>query len=658
LKYSKTLITGCSLLLLNGCLDVEDNNNNADVVQALNAQTAAIESQQENENKVTFQALVIDALDFNPVSSALVTVKVGSETIVDGLVATDGKFEVSKVPANSDIEVIVSSPDDVFVQRAFFMNTGASGTGVAVKDFGALEVSEPQEVQISVLNNADNSPIDSLEFTAFSHVGSATSSILDYVHTSTYDEVNGVYTIVIPKHLVSSVNANVDIDKDGKADFIPELSSSLIDTLLHVLTEDATSTINVYVEEAIESVIVNTEYRISILGDSANSILGAEVIVETENGLIKSTYDVDTEQYVISSGFLGHIRLDIPAFSSDDVNYQSSSVSIGAFSNGNLSVFLSGADNNNGYVIPSNEVVEIAVRPRVIIDYSNLELVAKSETVNPDDSSFSAFYSQAVTVPEDSISLTSDYGFSIVKGNESTDDNVTPGTTTLTGGLEIPVTHTLSLNNTKLTITPDSPLTTPDFYRYQVGRLEVNETGEFITLNDDDLNFTVTAEDQVFDINDVKLDNNNYTTNGTAIITENTAGQATSNSNYNSSVYFYFPASIESLQNFTMRQISYVANNTEHSNIINITIVSEGNLWVNRYALVQTANNEYINRSNMSISVLHGTAQPDTQLAYRNYAYQYMPDKTSTSDNSVTYEYSYETKAGEISTGTIVIPVQ
>jgi len=655
LKYSKTLITGCSLLLLNGCLDVEDNNNNADVVQALNAQTAALENQQENENKVTFQALIIDSLNLTPVSSALVTVKVGSETVAEDLVVTDGKFEVSKLPANSDIEVIVSSAENAFVQRVFFMNTGDSGTGVAVKDFGVLEVSEPQEVQIAVLNNADNLAIDSLQFEAYSHVGS-NSSFMEYKHTSTFDADLGIYSIIIPKDLVSSVFASVDVNKDGEADFEPE-SLSLSGTRLYIQTRGLTDLLTVYLADAVEEEVVEVEYRISLVDESANVILGAEIITIADSEVIQSTFDADTEQYVISADFDNNIELNVPAFTSGDVNYQSTSISFRDLNNGDLSVSVSGANSNCCYTIPNTEVIEIALIPRETNSSTNLEVVTKSIFPAPIDSSFSAFYSQAVTVPASSVSLTYRDGFSIVKGNDSADDVILPGTTLLTGGVEVPVTHTMSLNDTKLTVAPVTALTNIGSYEYSIGNIEVNATGEMGNVSDS-LSFTLLGNG-VLDINDVKLDNENYTTNGVSITSANTAGELSSNSNYDRSVYFYLPTSIQGLENFTMRQLLVTEDNVQRTNVRNYTLVSNGYISSNyRVGLVQLASNENVVRDNLYRSTIYSTAQPDAQAIYRVRNYEYMSDKTSTSDNSIAFEYAYETKAGEISTGTIVIPVQ
>lgn len=90
MKYSKLFITTTSLLLLNGCLD--ENNNNKDVAQAIDKQTEVISEQQSSEVSVTFHGLVVDAFDATPVNSALITVYVGTESVVEGLVAENGKW--------------------------------------------------------------------------------------------------------------------------------------------------------------------------------------------------------------------------------------------------------------------------------------------------------------------------------------------------------------------------------------------------------------------------------------------------------------------------------------------------------------------------------------------------------------------------------------
>jgi len=658
MKYSKTLVSGFSLLLLNGCLDVEDNNNNAEVVEALNAQTSAIENQKQT---VTFQGLVVSSLDQTPITNAVITVKLGSEMFAENISVSEGLFSVSKLPANSDIEVIVTSDDNQFLARTFFVNTGSTSNGEAIKDFGLFSVSEPQEVQISVLNTVDNMPVESLEFIGYSHSGNSSTS-QQYKHTSTFDAVTGVYTIILPKHINTQIMAKLDLDEDGVDDFTPEYLGNYYGSGLTIDSANTLETATIYVEESTETAITEVEYRVSILDDTASSIVEAIAYMENGNLQLQSSYDAATEQHVVVTSFDGYTQLNIPAFNVGDINYQSSYITISDQQDGTLYIRNSGYNGNNCcYLVANSDLVELAITPRITTTSNStiLEVVTASQKVDPITTGFSAFYSQAIVVPDGSPTLTFFDGFTVLKGNDSSDDLILPGITSLVGNIEIPTTHTLSLNDTKLTVQPTSTLVTPGTYIYTVDELVVKESEEITNVNYDSLTFTIESS-EAFDINDVKIDNRNYTTNGSPIIQTNTAGEATSISNYNSSVYFYFPTSVTNLKNFTLRKVLVVNDGVTRTDIDSYTIIDNGSLqyYSGKIATVQLAYNEVVVQENMNISIHTGTAQSDSQHLYYRSTGEYMSDNISTSVNNITFEYAYETADGEISTGTITLDVQ
>ncbi|NQZ20598.1 MAG: hypothetical protein HRT53_00955 [Colwellia sp.] len=656
MKYPNFIIVSISLLLLNGCLD--DNHDNTDVAQAINAQTEVISAQQNSESSVTFHGVVVDIFDAQPVSTALITVNLGSELVVEDLIATDGKFEISKLPANSDIEVIISSEDGQFLTRAFFFNTGDSSANVAIKDFGSFAVSEPQLVQITVLNSDDNSSVDNLEFNAYSHVGNS-SSTLKYKHSSSYDAVNGRYSIIVPKHINTSVRANLDLNRDGDIDFIPESSSNLSGSDLYIGSANAIETLTLYVADNKAVELSDVEYRISIIDNTSNSIAAAELVVEdVNNPVVKSVYDTATEQHVVTAKFSQSITLNMPAFSDNGIHYQSASIRLSQQSDETISVYISGINNNCCFNIPNSETIELALLPRITSNVSSLEVVNLTREISESNPSFSVFYSQAVSIPGESISLNRTNGYATLKGNDHGDDLILPGTTLFTGGLVIATSHTMTLNNTKLEVTPTLPLVVAGSYQYTVGNVEVNSTNEIINISGDSFSFDISGASQVFDINDVKLDNQNFTTGGTTITTVNTANEASTSSDYDQSVYFYMPTSINSLQNFTMRQLSVTEDNIARTDVSNFTIVNDGNIYISRVGTVKLAENEVIVNENMQINIQTGTAQEDSQLIYRTSNYEYMSDNTDASTNTISFEYAYETLAGEVFTGTITIPVQ
>jgi len=377
----------------------------------------------------------------------------------------------------------------------------------------------------------------------------------------------------------------------------------------------------------------------------------------------ESTFDAASEQYVLSAKFSNSSRIELPAFTVNDIEYQSASIQFNTnnINDDNVNVYTSGANGNCCYSIPNTNIIELAIMPRVIdSNYSILEVVTAANEVNKIDNSFSVFYSQPITVSASSVSLINTTGFSVVKGDDDANDVVLPGTTVVSSGIDIPVSFSTSLNNTKLKITPTNSLSADQNYEYSVNSLVVTSTEESVNIQGDSLSFSIDVDESViFDINDVRLDNNNYTTNGAAIVASNSAGDVASPNNYRGNVSIYLPLTINTLQSFTLRLVSKTKDGISSNSVHSYVIVRDGNTYYNTSTrgLVQLALNEILVRDNYSALEV-GTAQPDSQKIYRTSTSEYFSDDLTNSENSLTFEYAYETKAGVISTGIITIPVQ
>jgi len=652
-----------SLCLLTACFEVEDDSN-SDVVEALQAQNEILSGTTYPINETTtatvaLTGIIVNALDGKEVSTANVTIIAADEVIQDSLVFTGGEFKIENLPSNSDIEIVIESTNDEFLSRVFFMNTGNSDAVNTSNDFGTFEVSIANTVQVSVINQTTGLPLSTLEFIGYSHYGNS-SRANGYKHTSTYDEVNGVYNITLPKFIQTTISANLDINKDGEIDFIPELNNTLNGTNLYYPSANNQESVTLYVDEKMP--LEQIEYRIALIDESANTLLGAELRVLGADGVESvSTFDESTEQYVLSAEFTYSSTIEIPSFSVNDVNYQSSSISLRTNNDDSLRVSVSGTLGNSYYNIPFSNIIELAIMPRVVdASSSTLEVVTSANEVNFVDHSFSVFYSQPITVSANSVVLTNTSGFTAVKGNDDSNDIVLPGTTIISGDIDVPVSFETSLNNTKLTITPVSALTAGQNYRYDVNSLVLTSTEQSVDVNGDYLSFSIeNSNDAVFDINDLRLDNNNYTTNGTAILTENSAGDFASPYNSNRNVYIYLPTSINTLQTLTLRRVSIIQNGMSANSVRDYNFVRNGNFDnLSSIGLLQLAENETIVNDNLSINVETGSAQPDSQKVYRAYLSTYNSDNMTGSENSVTFQYAYETKAGVVATGTITIPVQ
>lgn len=653
MKYSKLIVATSSLLLLNGCLDKSDDKK---VANAIKEQTQAISAQQNNVAKVSFTGLIVDSFDKKPLTSAIATVNVGDKAVVSDLAIVNGKLKVDDLPANSDIEVIIASKDNEYLTRAFFLNTGDGNSNAAVKDFGLFKVSKPKELKISLLETGSNNAIDKLTFVAYSHTGSG-STIENYKHVSRYDAVNKEYSITIPQDIDVNVQAQLDLNRDGKRDFTPEDANYLAGSHLLIRAANTRDPLTIYLESDV--VASDITFRVSIVDSQARAIEGASLSINDRlNNLVQSTYDADTEQYVLNAKLSERIELQLPAFTANNIDYRSASVSID-HENGDLRVAINGSRNGNCcYTIPFSNEVALVVQPQVNINNDEVEVVNKSSEIDLVDGSFSAFYSQAVSVLSKDISITLNSGITVTKGDSSPDDLALPGTTIIKSGFNIPATHTMSLNNTRLTMKPTTPLTIAGDYHYEVLNIEIESTKKIVNLSDDRLVTSYYDRTKAFDINDVKLDNDNYTTLGNIITAKNTAGVSSSAIDSRRSVSLYFPDSINTLKSFTMRQASYIDNNSARTGVRTFTIVRNGQVNPSASATLSLANNENVITEDFPKHVDYGTALSDEQNLYRVSASLYLSDNKPGSTNSVSYSYAYETKDNVVKTGTITLPVQ
>lgn len=662
MKYSKIAIAVSATVLLNGCLEVEDKNN-SEVVNALQQQNEIL-SEQDQKKSVTVRGLIVNSRDSEPVSSAKITVKTGVETIAEGIVGADGKFSISDLPSNSDLDLIVTSDSDEFMSRAFFFNTEFSEGSNNQQDIGILGVSEAVDVSFTVLNGADNTPVTDLVFKADSSSPSysgVSSSTFEYLHLSTFDEVNGIYNMTLPRYIDVAATASLDVNKDGEPDYVLEslpFSSGNNITFFSANEGDANE---IYLLTADDAAPEEVEYRVALVDEFGDPLLGATVLVNDQyNDDVSATYDAEAGEYVISAAFVQSLSIQIPAFSVGEINYQSASINIGEQNDGRLSVYYSGAADYASYYVSSDtESLSFAIQPQEIVNnVSELEAVLVSEPSKM-DSSWNVFYSQSVAVEVSDVTLTNLDAFTVTKGNASTDDLVLAGTTSIVGGIDMAVSVALSKNDTRLTVSPDSLLVAGDSYQYTVGTIEVVATGQTIDLASDSKQFTVPAnEEAVFDIAQVRLDNNNYTTNGNAITAQNTAGEASTPFDYDRNVYLVLPSTVNSLQSFTMRRVSIVEDGSSALSTETYNLVENGNVQLNSSALVALAQNETLYTDNINFSIYDGMNLPDVAKAYMRQMYIYLSDSTSSNENSATFEYAYETKSGDVVTGNIKLNVE
>jgi hypothetical protein len=669
MNYSK-LASGMALAIaLSGCFEVEDNNNNADVVAALEAQNAILQQQVTVVEKtpITLFGSVVDAGTQEPVSEATILVKVGSEWRPAETVT--GEFTIEQLPVNTDVVVVVQSPTSAFMDRTFYGKTTQAQQGqVAMQSMGDLLVSEGVVKTYSILDSDTSEPFKGIEFsyntaTSFSSSGPV-SGLNNYAVKSTFNEATGEYSIVLPESLNFSVTASRDIDGDGILDFTPLESSFSHGDKLYLSAFEAMQLVTMYVDET--EAYQPVELRITLINELGENIEGAEFFAsDTFHGRMETSYDTDTFEYVFNYHTSSRVDLNMPSFTnSEEISYQSGTIVLTWASENSLYVSDYGFRNNlSGEIAVAEGVASVIVQPYVASTAS--DYVSKVSSVIDEASNYSLkqFYQSQIGLLAESVTLTRNNVFTVIKGNDSATDVVPEGTTKV-GYLSVPVSVTTSLshNNTFLTATPSATLEAGS-YQYRVDELINAQTGNTFDSNWY-TNFSVastTIDHGVFNINDVKFDNNNGTTIGTQIVATSTAGIANTAINDSRNTYLYFPKAILSLDFFEMNLVSYVRNGTTYTNIREINIVDGENVFVGTRNLVSLAENENIENiaGGYSANIDSQTSLVDGQWYKSNsYIGIYSSDNTASSVNTATFTYIYRVRGEEsVVEGTITLPV-
>lgn len=661
-KYTKITLALASVLTLSACFEVEDDSND-ELTAALQQQNQILLdqlAQSRQTNTVTISGFIVSAFDDLPLSDASITVKTATGTIIENQAAVEGIFVLAGLPANSALEIVVSSADTDFMPRVFYRNTGDSTSGVAEKDFGIFEISRSQEIEITVADSETNAPVADLQFSANSNSGVGASENT-FKHISTFDAVNGVYKITLPTDFDIAAFASIDANRDGVPDFTVEDFNFISGTNLIVRTSRGDTSPLILLSDNADTQLNDVQLRLSIVDASASALEDAMVSLNDTNNNITVTFDADSGQYLIDAKIANNVRLEIPAFSVGDLNYQSANINIAETGDMQYRVSISNGQGNSSYSVEKSDSIELVLQPR-LIDQQNtsLEILVANDPALNENNSFSVFYSQAVTVLESSISLFNLDAITVVKGNDNDADIVLPGTTSIVGGEQVAITSATTLNDTKLTLTPSAALQADTQYEYNISNVRITSSQFDVDLfSDNNIRFTTSnpVSDEPFDINDLRLDNNNYTTAGQSIVLQNTAGVDSTNFNNRNTSILFLPKEINQLKTLTLNQTSYTSNGANIARFQPFQIISNGQLnLLSKAVAVSAASNENIQDSNVNKIIYLGTTITDG-VHYTYSRFEFLSDNIVDEANSISFDYAYETKAGEITTGSIVLPV-
>jgi len=363
------------------------------------------------------------------------------------------------------------------------------------------------------------------------------------------------------------------------------------------------------------------------------------------------------------------VNIQVPAFTASDISYSSISIEVSEETETQFFVSITGSNNrDNFYRVDKSELINLVVRPSLITaDNTDLTVVTASNPALSADNSYTVFYSKPISVADDQVTLFNNNAFSVVKGDASTSDVVLPGTTVITFGEEIPVTTELSLNGTQLTITPNAPLLSENRYQYNVASVKVAGSDALVDISGDSSLFTapVIVSDIPFVITDLVLDNQNFANAGERLVPANTAGVPSNSFIGRSSATIFIPETVNQLKTLSLNKVSFVRDGVSSNSFQSYELVSDGMIQnAQKYITLRLSSNENIQtiREGFNFNDLrtvNGTSLSENGIFYQTFFRpEFLADDTPTNENSVTFQYAFETKAGVVETGVVTLPVQ
>lgn len=640
----------------------DDDSNNDDLIAALEAQNKQMQTVIENSSGTVAAPVNLSAKVFNTSTDEyendiIFKVKVG-QTWREEQQINDGVINITDLPSSSNYDIVISSPNDSFMARAFFGIT-PEATAEMFRDLGQILVAQGQEYSFKVINSETEENITNLDFYSYSHHqhnGSVASDYKLYAHHSSFEVDAAMYTITLPKGLHSDVFASVDFDNDGERDFEPNSSwvnASGSRIYIESYNLEDLNELALRKAEIVDPNFKTAVLNVSVLDEELNQIPGLNLEIDDAiNGNLSSTFNEESGQYEFTAKLANSytsVTILVPAFTYNETNYKSSTIRIREYNEQSYRIERS----NEGSYIVNKDISEfdLAIKPRYDLGgASNLSIVYRADELSETEQGLKIFFSEGVNVDEMSTNIVARNSYVVTKGNDDPNDTILPGTTYIDNtDKSVEVDSHLSLNNTLLTIKPKAKLMAGT-YRYHLSHVTAISDEVEKVFND---NWQFTVDDtSVFNINDLKLDNANYTTNGLTVVTSNTAGIATTSTDNRRSTQLIIPNSIAQLKTLKLVKQIVTENGVARNDINQYDIVSNGSLnYVSRAYFLSNAENEYVTGA----SVVRGAVQTYGFSYYLNTEYLY--DNKVGNENSILFDYAYETLAGEIKTGQITLYV-
>ncbi|MGJ8690990.1 MAG: hypothetical protein ACSHW0_00765 [Thalassotalea sp.] len=673
----KPLLPLLAAFTLSACIEVDDSSNEQ-LVATLEDQNQILQQQLDNETaSINIIGEVYNASTESVETSYEITVTVGGTTRETQLF-TASTFEINNLPPSSDYSFVISSTNNGFMDRVVYAVTPSAFTDAQMhRSIGQISVAQAQEYSFAVKSSLDNSAVTNLVFKASSYEVRNSATPLgteQYLHTSSYDQTTGMYSITLPENIHTNPRAKIDAVQSGAFlnQYQNEYSVSNANLTLQAeyLAELSGLTLNPDLES--EVVHQNVTFRVSVFDDEGDIVPDLNLVADDNISSMASTFDETTQQYVLTgqwasiidgatnkTNIQNQIRVLIPAFTLADKYYTSSYFNIYQSNSSSFRVSTSGAQNYTNYELPiATQEFNLVIQPGYSTTLpSDIEIVFDHLKTQDNNFEYSVFFSQPITLSDSGYYLSKDDEVTVIRGNESVDDLILPGSTLVSVDQStIEMNAILSLSNTLVTFTSKSALSGGeyDFRLNQVLSALENETPQLVSVVRNK-SFKIVSQNE-FSITDIILDNANYYNEGVKIHTTNTAGDFDNRSQFSNSVNLYLPDSINSLKTLTLNLRIVTENGVSSNNARTFNLVSDGYVSVSRYFILDVADNENVIRE--GLSVIEGTTL-DEGWNYRwNSSIDYLQDNTNVNKNSAIFDYAFETLDGVIETGQIELFVK
>ncbi|TMP79297.1 hypothetical protein CWB73_14375 [Pseudoalteromonas phenolica] len=644
-NYSKIALGVTACIALSGCLEVEDNNNDALVAQ-LEQQNQILQDQLDHQierSKASKTAITL---------SGSVKLATEGDTLADDVTVTlyyngkwhdavmvdeAGNFEIAGLPSNTDVIAQVSSPSNAIMTRNFFFETDYSNAPV-VQNVSTFEVGQPETLEFTVLEEGTNLPFEGLVLEAHLngyHNGWVDEAIRelveDNVSKATLNSETGNYELVVPKGINTSLSQTTDLDADGMDDVEGLGFSNSYQLKFNPVT---------YLSK-----IEAEQFKLALTFLAPDgSVVKPDNIFATNNdfGENKASFDDESQSFTLDANYYGNLEVLIPSFTANDITYQASQVKVYNFNENSQTYYvrIDGGYYYNVDIVPQDNIVSVAVRLRGEEQTTpNLELVSTTQNFHPESHAFTYYFNAPIEVGNRTeAKLLHTNALVVTKGNASTDDNIAPGTTEIRyEDVEVPVTTSLAFNDTALTVTPNSKLVEGGNYTLTLRRPVNKQSGYYDDFYDNkylSVMTTTSFAETLF-----KADNFNYRKNGKLITATNTAG--VESADYSSEESSQICVLIENKYNVSITNVEVIkaVANGQDATISNSWVNSSGssrlyqlaaNEWLSWYTVEKGAAVENGSYNKSCLSILDDNSN--------NVMFK---DHTNDNENSITVEIEY-----------------